>query len=101
MLCKFINEQKVEAFKGGFIVLDNKIYTNPTEETLRKAGYKNLAIVTEPEYNPDTQYIVTTYEDGEDYITPVFKVANYIEITEDVSEDEGEETTIEDEVEGE
>ena len=62
---KFINENKIEKFKGGFIVYEGKIYTNPTEETLRLAGYKELDEGEMPEYDPATQYVEITYEDGE------------------------------------
>jgi hypothetical protein len=40
-LYKLENGQ-LKKFKGGFVVLNNRIYTNPTEEIVRKAGYKNL-----------------------------------------------------------
>ena len=70
-LYKFINENEVQKYKGGFVVIDNRIYTNPTEETVRKSGYKPLAEVTPPEYNPETHYLSTIYKDG-DIITPEY-----------------------------
>ena len=55
----------IKKFKGGFVVLNNRIYTNPTEETVRKAGYKDLVYGEVPEYNVQTQYLNETYtEDG-------------------------------------
>ena len=54
-------------------MLDNRIYTNPTEETVRKAGYKPLAEVEAPDIDYDTEYLVTTYADG-DVIAPVYEV---------------------------
>lgn len=73
MLYKFINENQIKPYKGGFVVIDNRIYTNPTEETIRKAGYKNLVESEIPEYDAQTQYIETKYKDG-DVITVVYEV---------------------------
>ena len=81
MLYKFINENQIKRYKGGFVVLDNKIYTNPKEETLAKAGYKPLADVELPEYDEQKQYLKTTYKDG-DVITPVYEVLDIEEIVE-------------------
>ena len=81
MLYKFINENQIKPYKGGFVVLDNKIYTNPKEETLAKAGYKSLAEVELPEYDKQKQYLKTTYKDG-DVITPVYEVLDIEEIVE-------------------
>ena len=77
MLYKFINENQIKPYKGGFVVLDNKIYTNPKEETLKKAGYKKLAEVEKPEYDEQTQYLKTTYKDGE-VITTVYEVCDIV-----------------------
>lgn len=72
-LYKFINENEIQKYKGGFVVLNNRIYTNPTEETIKAAGYKELAEVTPPEYNPETHYLSTIYKDG-DIITPKYEI---------------------------
>lgn len=83
MLYKFINENQIKPYKGGFVILDNKIYTNPKEETLAKAGYKELnEFAFVPEYDKQKQYLKTTYKDG-DVITPVYEV---LDIEEDNSE---------------
>lgn len=74
MKYKFINENEVKPYKNGFIILDNKIYTNPKEETLLKAGFKEMVIEDEPEYNPETQYIVPKYIDGDDVITQSWEI---------------------------
>ena len=79
---KFINENKIEKFKGGFIVYDGKIYTNPTEETLRLAGYKELVESEKPEYNPETQYLEVSYRDGTD-ITIIYTVRDINVVQED------------------
>lgn len=73
-LYKFIDENRVKKYNGGFIVLGNRIYTNPTAATIKKAGYKPLASVELPEYDADNEYIMTTYEDGKKEITPIYTV---------------------------
>ena len=75
MLYKFINENEIKPYKNGFVVIDNRIYTNPTEETIRKAGYKELIETEMPEYDEQTQYLQTKYKDG-DIITTVYEVCN-------------------------
>ena len=80
-LYKFINENEIKKYKGGFVVIDNRIYTNPTEETVRKAGYKEFVVAEMPEHDPEKEYIQTTYIDG-DVITVAYTV-NPIEVLED------------------
>ena len=94
MKYKFINEYEVQPYKNGFIILDNKIYTNPKEETLARAGYKELVTEDEPEYNPETQYIVPKYIDG-DVITQSWEIKEMEMITDENTENgvEVEETT--------
>ena len=71
---KYINEYQVEThIEGNFIVFENRIYTNPRPETLLKAGYKDMVIEPEPEYNPETQYTIPKYADG-DVITQRWEV---------------------------
>ena len=77
MLYKFISEHEIQPYKGGFVVIDNRIYTNPTEETIRKAGYKELVETEMPEYDEQTQYIETKYKDG-DVITTVYEVCDIV-----------------------
>ena len=79
MLYKFINDNKIKKYNGGFVVVNNRIYTNPTEEKIKEAGYKELAEVMEPEINSDTDYVVVTYVDGE-VITPVYEVKQIEEL---------------------
>lgn len=73
MLYKFIDENTIKKYNGGFVVLNNRIYTNPKADVIASAGYKALAEVELPEYNEESQYIVTTYQDGE-VITPVYTI---------------------------
>lgn len=64
----------LKKFKGGFVVLDNRIYTNPTEDTVRKAGYKDLVYSDEPEYNVETQYLSEVYTEDETAIYVSYEV---------------------------
>lgn len=60
------DKDKVKLIKDG-----SRIYANPTEEQLKAAGYKPLAL---PDRPPDIEgyYISTQYDDSGEYIT-----ANY------------------------
>lgn len=80
-LYKFISETEIKKYKGGFVVIDNRIYTNPTEETVRKAGYKELAKAPMPEYNEETEYVEGKFIDG-DVITEVLTVKQIEDMTE-------------------
>ena len=66
-LFKLING-KLKKYNGGFIVLDNKIYTNPKEEIIRQAGYKPLITDERPEYDVENQYLVEVFEDTDNAV---------------------------------
>lgn len=83
MLYKYVNEHEIKSYKGDFVVIDNRIYTNPTEETIRRAGFKDLVETELPEYDEQTQYLETKYKDG-DVITVVYEVLD-ISIPADVN----------------
>ena len=55
----------LKKFKGGFVVLDNRIYTNPTAGTVRKVGYKDVVYDTMPEYDEATQYLAEVYTEDD------------------------------------
>ena len=81
MKYKFINEDKVIPHKkGNFIILNGNIITNPTDEDLKEAKFKDMVVKPEPEYNPETQYTIPKYADG-DVITQRWEVRD-IEIEE-------------------
>ena len=73
-LYKFISETEIKKYKGGFVVVDNRIYTNPKEEIIKKAGYKELIEVDMPEYDEATQYIETKYLEKPTTILPMYTV---------------------------
>ena len=64
----------LKKFKGGFVVLNNRIYTNPTEETVRKAGYKDLEEGAMPEYDQTTQYLQESYTEDDTTIYVGYEV---------------------------
>ena len=55
----------LKKFKGDFVILDNRIHTNPTEETVRKVGYKDAVYADKPEYDEATQYLKPVYIEGD------------------------------------
>lgn len=76
-LYKFISETNIKKYNGGFVVADNRIYTNPKEETIKKAGYKPLANGEVPEFDVQTQYIGVTYKEEDECIVPLYEVKNF------------------------
>ena len=63
MLAKYINNKKIERYKG-YVIIDGTTYTN-NEEKAREVGFKDLVIDEQPEYNPDTEWLDYYYTDGE------------------------------------
>lgn len=62
----FINENKIEKYNGEILkrYVGNKlvkVISNPTDDDLKEFGYMELTEGTEPEYNPETQYISKSY----------------------------------------
>lgn len=72
----------LKKFKGGFVVLDNRIYTNPTEEIIRKAGYKDVVYGEKPAYNEEAQYLNEVYTEDDTTIYVGYEVVD-IEIVEE------------------
>lgn len=64
----------LKKFKGGFVVLNNRIYTNPTEETVRKAGYKDVVYDPIPEYDESVQYLQEVYTENDTSIIVHYEV---------------------------
>ena len=74
----------LKKFKGGFVVLDNRIYTNPTEEIIRKAGYKDVVYGEEPTYNEGTQYLNEVYTEDD---TTIYVGYEVVDIEEEIIEE--------------
>ena len=69
-----LENDTLKKYKGGFVVLNNRIYTNPTEETIRKAGYKNVVYSDMPEYDIETQYLAEVYTEDDTTIYVGYEV---------------------------
>lgn len=78
MLARYINEKKIERYKG-FVIIDGITYVN-NEEKAREAGFKDLIIEEYPEYDPETEWLDYYYVETE-VITQKWEVKP-IEITE-------------------
>lgn len=76
----------LKKFKGGFVILDNRIYTNPTEKIIRKVGYKDVVYGEKPEYNEETQYLNTVYTEDDTTIYENYEVVD-IEVEEEIIEE--------------
>ena len=63
MLAKYKNEKQIERYKG-FVIIDGITYAN-NEEKAREAGFKDLVIEEQPEYDPETEWLDFYYEDGQ------------------------------------
>ena len=63
-----LKDGKLIKYNGGFVVVEEegRIYTNPSEEEIRKAGYKPLVFDGEPEYDEATQYLVRDIEEQDE-----------------------------------
>lgn len=72
-----IKNGKLEKFNGGFVVIENMIYTNPTEDLIRKAGYKPKIEDEQPEYDIETQYLERRYEDTDDAVLVHWEVREF------------------------
>ena len=62
-LAKYINEKKIERYKG-FVIIDGVTYAN-NEEKARQTGFKDLIVEEQPEYDYETEYLDYYYVDGE------------------------------------
>ncbi|MEE1042950.1 MAG: hypothetical protein UH854_03200 [Clostridia bacterium] len=59
------------------------IITNPSEESLKfNLGYKDLIIDEKPEYNEETQYLKTSYEETDTTIIKHWEVKEIPPLTE-------------------
>jgi len=63
-LAKYINRKSIERYRG-FVILNGRVYVNNVKKA-REAGFKDLVIEEQPEYNPEVEYIDFYYEDGEE-----------------------------------
>lgn len=71
---------KFDKDKVKLIKVDSRIYANPTEEQLRAAGYKPLALPDTPA-EVDGYYISTQYDDNGEYITATYSYVSVADET--------------------
>ena len=64
------------------------IITNPTDDVLKAVrGYKDIDWGTQPEYDPETQYLRHTITETDDSIIVEWTVENILEFVEENEED--------------
>lgn len=83
-----LENEKLKKYNGGFVVYNNRIYTNPKEEIVRKAGYKDLIYRDKPEYNIDTQYLNEVYSDDDTTIYVNYEIVDIVEVVDIVFDNE-------------
>lgn len=66
MLAKYINEKRIERYRG-YVIIDGITYAN-NEEKAREVGFKDLVIEEIPEHS-STEWVEPYYVDGEECIT--------------------------------
>lgn len=76
MLYKYINENRIERAPNPLFA-EGKAYSNPTDETLRALGYKDLVVQDMPEI-PDGKGVMPVYTDG-DVITQGWEIIDDVE----------------------
>lgn len=79
-LAKYINEKKIERYKG-FVIINGITYAN-NEDKAKEVGYKELRIDEQPTYDTETEYLDYYYQDG-DVITQKWEVKP-IEVEDDI-----------------
>jgi len=63
MLAKYINNKRIERYKG-YIIIDGTTYAN-NEEKAREVGFKTLSVDEQPTYNEQTEWLDYEYIDGD------------------------------------
>lgn len=69
---KLINDNSIEMLKNNALILDGRVYTNPSQERLKAHGYKPLLSEDEPEYDKENEFLERIYTQTEDSIIESF-----------------------------
>lgn len=77
MLVKFIDEHQVLKPKNP-IFANGKAHSNPTDETLRELGYKELVVAPIPEVD-NTKEVVPVYAEDGSVIKQDWEIVDYVE----------------------
>ena len=80
---KFENGKPVK-YNGGFIIYNNRIFTNPTEENIRLVYNKDLVFDEKPAYNEGTQYLNEVYTEDD---TTIYVGYEVVDIEEEIIEE--------------
>ena len=63
MLAKYIDNKRVERYKG-YVIIDNITYANNIEKA-KEVGFKELRIDEQPTYDEQTEWLDYEYIDGD------------------------------------
>ena len=61
MLAKYINEKRIERYKG-YVIIDGITYAN-NETKAREVGFKELRIEEQPTFDEQTEWLDYNYEE--------------------------------------
>ncbi len=70
--CKLISDNSIEMLKNGLLIIDGRVYANPSQERLKAQGYKPLLSEDEPEYDKENEFLERIYTQTEDSIIESF-----------------------------
>jgi hypothetical protein len=77
MYAKYIDSHTVEPLMKSFVTYKGRVYTNPSPERIRAAGYlKVQEIGGKPSYDTKTQYLVPCYSVRGNFIFKTYEVAD-------------------------
>ena len=63
MLAKYINEKRIERYRG-YVIIEGITYAN-NEEKAKEVGFKELRIDEQPTYDIETEWLDYEYIDGD------------------------------------
>jgi len=66
MYAKYINEKRIERYKG-YVIIDGTTYAN-NEAKAKEVGFKTLSVDEQPSYNPETEWLDYEYEELQETI---------------------------------
>ena len=75
-LYRFISEDRIERYDKGYVYLDGVQISNPSLDTLLKAGVKPLEECEMPAYSEGTQFIQPYYVNKDNTIVKEWKVCD-------------------------
>ena len=61
MYAKYINEKRIERYKG-YVIIDGTTYAN-NEAKAKEVGFKTLSVDEQPSYDSETEWLDYEYEE--------------------------------------